>query len=412
MNTNHITMKGMTLIELLVAIAIGAIVAGVIILILEVGLTSWRIGEADILIQEVGQRVLDELIEGSFELCGLREAVELCQADACGITFIPPWVDTHEVRTDLAPGKAFDLKKGVRPGSPPPLARVKIPGQNRFSPFPISFTYGSEREDSDLIRIGSPIPAGSRLKILYSPDADEPGVRVSYLWDRTHKTLTRAYYQLIQEIPTRAMGVKVTGLEFSYFDATSSRLVPAKGKHLSHPQLLSVSAVRVKLVAEKGDERRELSSFVNIRNLGNRGGGISIAEGSLLNIPDSKKIHSLILTNIGGVKNGDIIEIEAKPKEGKSWKISIKFGLLPESPDSEEKPRLLHFSVEYPPGTTLWSRYLNQPVERGLDLTELGNSYYDYDDDDDIDDVVILKEPVLLSVSRMDVEAAAIAILP
>ncbi len=405
-------MKGMTLIELLVAIAIGGIVAGVIILILDIGLTSWRIGEADILIQEVGQKVLDELIEGSFELCGLREAVELCRADACGITFIPPWVDTYEIRTDLTPGKTFDLKKGVRPGSPPPLARIKPPGQNRFSPFPISFTYGSEPEDPDLVHIGGPIPSGSRLKIIYSPDADEPGVRVRYLWDRTHKTLTRTYYQLVQEIPTRAMGVKVTGLEFSYFDTMSSRLSPTKGKYLSHTQLMAVSAVRVKLVAEKGDEKRELSSFVNIRNLGNRGGGISIAEGSLLNIPDSKKIHSLILTNIGGVENGDRVEIEAKPKEGKSWKIRVKFGLLPESPDREEKPRLLHFSVEYPPGTTLWSRYLNQPVERGLDLTELGNSYYDYDDDENIDDVVILEEPVQLLVTRMDVKAAAIAILP
>ncbi len=405
----------MTLIELLVAIAIGAVVAGVIILILDIGLTSWRIGEADILIQEVGQKVLDELIEGSFELCGLREAVELRQASASNITFIPPWVDVHDIRINLTVGKFLRLKKRIRPGSPPPLAGIRTPGQTNFSPFPVLFTYGenhSPEHPEELVCIRKPIAAGSRLKIYYSPDGTDPGVSAVYLWDKSHKMLTRAYYDSIEEIPTRAMGVKVTKLEFSYFDMTNALLTPSDGGRLSPAQLRTLSAVKIKLTAEKGNEKRELISFVNIRNLGNRGGGISITEGSILDIPDSEAIHSLILTNIAGVENGDLIEIEAKPEEGKSWKISVKFGLMPESSDTSEKPRLLSFAVEYPPGTALWSRYLNQPIERGLDLTNLGNNYYDYNDDENIEDIVILRGAVQLLVSRMDVEAAAIAILP
>lgn len=403
--------KGFTLIELLISIIIGGIIAGVIILILDIGIMSWKTGDADIVIQEVGQRILDEIIGGAFEISGIRGCVEIIEASANYINFIPFRVDEHEIRTNLPGGTAFNLEKKFSPGSPVPLAKLKCRGDEEFRPVRISFIESGEKEKDidNTIRIDRAIPRKSKLKIIYHPDGSDSSVHVSYLWDNTERLLIRNFYGESQEVPTKSRGVRLTGLKFLYFDS-GNNLIPLSSNS-PEDYLRSISAVKVTLTATKGDESRELSSFVNIRNVSNRGRGIAISKGDIIEIPDSKNIQSLILTNIGGVENGDIIVLEARPHKGNVWKLRVKFGLMPEA-SGEEKAKLLSFSIEYPPDSVRWSRFLNRPVEHGLNLTNFGNSLYDYDDDDGIDDVVNLSGKVELVVTKMDVGSAAIAVQP
>ena len=402
--------KSFTLVELLISITIAGIIAGVIILILDIGIMSWQTGEADILVQGVGQKILDEIIEGGFESSGIRECVEIVSAESNYICFVPLLADEHKIRGNLNKGAVFRLKKKLSPGSPIPFAKIKSRDDEEFHSVRISFIRGSRSRkgiSDDTVKVSEPIQRGSRLRILYHPDASDSDVQVSYLWNDARQILLRTYYGDTQTTPTRSMGVKATGLKFTYFDADNTEIPVPSGSE----QLQSISAVKVTLFAVKGDEKRELSSFVNIRNISNKGRGIAISEGSIIEIPDSRNIQSLVLTNIGGVENGDIIELEARPPEGDIWKIRVKFGIMPEA-SGEEKPKLLSFSIEYPPDRILWSRFLNQPVEQGLNLTNFGDSRYDYDDDTGIDDVVNLSGKVELVVTKMDVDSAAIAVQP
>lgn len=401
--------RAFTLVELLISIAIGGIIAGVIILILNIGILSWKTGEADILIQDVGQKILDEIVDGRFEYPGIRECVEIVEARENYVGFVPLWVDEYEIGRNMDRGAAFRLKKKLSPGSPIPLAEIKDSDDRNFRPVRISFSGDSRESPGDAVRVNAAIRRGSKLKVIYHPDACDPGVLVSYLWNGETGMLIRNLLGDVQEIPVRSRGVKVTKLSFEYFDSTNAQI--PLSSNLSENQLRLINAVKVILYAEKGDEKRELSSFVNIRNISNRGRGIPLTEGSVIEIPDSENIQSLVLTNIGGVENGDIIEFEARPQKGDVWKLRVKFGLMPEA-SGEEKPRLLNLSVEYPEDRILWSRFINRPVEHGLNLTDFGNNLYDYDDDAGVDDVVNLSGKVELVVTRMDVDAAAIAIQP
>ena len=401
--------NGFTLIELLVSITIGGIIAGVIILILDIGIMSWRIGEADILIQGVGQRILDEIIGGSFEFPGIRGCVEIVSAGSSCISFVPLWIDEHEIRKDLDKGAVFCLKKKLFPGSSIPLAKIKSQDDEEFHSIRVSLIEGDKDDTGSSVKVDSALKRGSKLRIIYHPDSSgDSGVAVSYLWDGVRQVLVRNYYGDVREIPARDRGVRVSEIKFLYFDSGNSRILSSSD--FSRNELQSIIAVKVILSAVKGDEIRELSSFVNIRNVSNRGRGVPVAEGSTLQIPDSEDIECLILTNIGGVENGDVIELEARPSKGNIWKISVKFGLMPEE-SGEEEPKLLSLSVEYPPGRAVWSRFLNQPVEHGLNLANFGNSLYDYDIDGKRD-VVNLDGEVELTVTRMDVDSAAIAVQP
>jgi hypothetical protein len=139
-----------------------------------------------------------------------------------------------------------------------------------------------------------------------------------------------------------------------------------------------------------------------------RSGYLALREGTRILIPDSKNIHTLLITNISGVSSKDELQIEAVPKAGKVWQLSVKF-----SRTGGAKPIIESYTIEYPPGHPVYTEYPRTSIDLGLNLLVLGaNGLYDYDDDEDIEDFVILEGDVVLKVEKMDIEGAGLFVRP
>ena len=70
-------------------------------------------------------------------------------------------------------------------------------------------------------------------------------------------------------------------------------------------------------------------------------------------------------------------------------------------------------TVDYPPGTPIYTDYPKSSVDLGINLLLLDSSgMFDYDDDDDVDDTVILEGDVDLEVTEMSVKGAGLFVRP
>ena len=160
---------------------------------------------------------------------------------------------------------------------------------------------------------------------------------------------------------------------------------------------------------ELKEYKRAVLSFVNLRNSPMSSGYLPLADDISLPIPNSKDIHTLLLKNIDGVKNKDVVQLRAEPASGKDWRIKVIFSRL-----AGHDPKVEQVIVEYPPGNEVFTEYPRTGVESGLNLLALGsNGRFDYDfDGGDVEDIVNLEGDVYLKVEEMDVEGCGIFIRP
>ena len=139
-----------------------------------------------------------------------------------------------------------------------------------------------------------------------------------------------------------------------------------------------------------------------------RTGFLTLHKGMHIPIPDSKMIKALMITNLAGITNGDILKLEALPRVGDAWKITIQFDRR-----GSAKPVIGKITVEYPPGVIQYTEEPKVPVELGVNLLLLGkDGLYDYDDDEDVDDTVILEGDVVLNVTEMEIKGAGLFVRP
>jgi hypothetical protein len=76
-------------------------------------------------------------------------------------------------------------------------------------------------------------------------------------------------------------------------------------------------------------------------------------------------------------------------------------------------PVIKEYSIDYPPGLTVYSETINQTTDLPLNFLAIGkNGRYDYDYDDNTENVVDLKGKVMLTVEKMTVDGAALFIRP
>jgi len=137
-------------------------------------------------------------------------------------------------------------------------------------------------------------------------------------------------------------------------------------------------------------------------------GNLSLREGTRLTIPDSKTVKAFFLTNLAGITSGDTLILEAHPRSGSDWRITVRFS----KQAGLSVPLLEEYQIEYPPGNKVYSDHPRTPAELGLNFMSLGpNGLYDYDDDQ-MQDVVILTGPVELEVKKMDIGGASVFVKP
>lgn len=402
--------SGLTLIELLAVITLVVIVVGVTGMIFKSGLDSWMIGETETSLQQQSQRLMEEIIEGSDAVAGIREVLEVIEATPTSLVFVPFWIDHHsDYRNDSS---EFILSREVKYGSCVPIGQLKLPQEKRFTSFPTVFSYGREHNPNfpdDKIKFINPIPVGSAVRILFYPDpALDASVIMKYYWDDKVKRVFRVYNNITEDIIKYDKKIKVVNFKFSYYDNLNNLLEPEGGRLSSIRRRKVLSAIGIDFTLEKVSAKRELSSFASIRTLGgNLGNGIALNEGLEFDIPDSQHIKTLVLDNLGGIEENGKLEIEISSALSPVWKIAIDFGLI------DKEPHILGFNVEYPKGTNVYFSKNKRFAKGGLNLLRFGDDYYDYDDDPNVKDAVNIQgEGVKFRVTKMNIGAGAVFVRP
>lgn len=401
-------LKALTLIELLIAISISSLLGVATVLMLKSSLDAFMFSEEQTLIFRILDDTIEEVSGESMRSHGIKDALEIQDAKEDEISFSCLWID--ESKRVSSNRQTYALNRPFKLGSPMPLVEFKPANEDNFLPSPVTFVPHAEtekKERQDKVILGEKLPAGSQLKIAFQPETkDNPDVLMRLKWDPQRGGFVRTYMNKKEFIPKgQFKGYKLTNAKFQYFD-NSNNEIPSPVA----PELLStISAVRLSLdLEEKGrEEKHQANTFINLRNSRAFGKGIIVREGLRLKIPDSGHIRTLSLGNITGVDKGDIIQLLAIPASGKSWRVTAYLGI------KDDLPVIRSYTIEYPPGLTVYSENINLTLDLPFNLLDIGgNGRYDYDFDKDASNAVNLEGDVILTVEKMTAQGAALFVRP
>lgn len=409
--------KGLTLVELLIAISIASILTGIVVLMLTTGFESYSLGQTEVLLEKTLDESLSKIAFGSFDTYGIKDALEIIEAKTDSITFVPLWTDeSHLLKPEHGIANIFSktpfvLNRPHKPGSPVPIAEISSgygPRRSgRWKEVPIEFVpakKGDPERLKDKVFLKSPAGSTGRIRFIYHPDTGNfPDTRMTINFEKNR--ISSDYKGKKVNIPRYSTpGFGLSKLEFFYYDNFNTEI---KGR------MPNITAVKINMKAFFGTEEKTLRTiegftFVNLRNTRTGGKGIGIQEGTRIVIPDSSTIRIFSIANISGFKKDDIIELEARPVQGKPWKVRIELDY-----EGENKPIIEKYVIEYPSGTIVYSENVRMTTDTSLNFMALGHdSRYDYDFDKNADNVVNLKGKIELVVTRMDASGAQLFIRP
>ncbi|MCH7504063.1 type II secretion system protein [PVC group bacterium] len=415
---NH---KGLTLLELLIAIAIAGMLTGVTLYMLQASLDAYTYSQQEILLEKAIDDCLEEIIQGGFDNLGVKDSLEILDLGETFIRFVPLWTDeTHDPSfvhqsSRTAAQKPFILNRPYKPGSFTPIAEileeVSESGKEKWSQIPVTFVPGEKeraRELNDKVYLTQAVRAGDRIRFIFHPDAEHfPDCAMTLSWK--DDSLSRTYRGLTQSIPGRLpSGGKISQCHFQYFNNMNQELSPLK------VNIPNISAVKVSVTASIGhaqekdiQTQKTGTAFVHMRNTRSSGSGLLIAEGTRIRIPDSEHIRVFSLANIRTFESGDRIVLEAKPETGRMWRIQVTLGY------DHDAPVITKYMVEYPPGHVVLSENVNLTTDIPLNFLSLGpDGRYDYDFDKGKENVVFLRGLVDLEVVKMEPRGAALFVRP
>jgi prepilin-type N-terminal cleavage/methylation domain-containing protein len=410
--------KGLTLIELLIAISISTILSGVVIVMLNTSVEAYFYSRERMMLDKSLDACLEEVAGGGYDHYGIKDALEILSVSKNSITFVPLWSDevytpkTGHHEASLVKKTPFLLNRPVKAGTFTPIVEIsRRSGRALWKEIPITYVPGENLDPlnpDDKIFLNDPLPPGHKIRFIYHPDVKNySDCAMTIKWDNGR--IVREYMGSEEIIPKYGTkGILLTGFCFQYLDNTNTEVLPKAG------YIPDITAVKIGLNAQlegsklsKNNLVKEAFSFINIRNTRTQGRGIIIRQGTRMKIPDSQNIRVFSLANVVGVKANGMIEIEVRPQTGSRWKISIELGF------DEEIPILKKYSVEYPAGSVVHSETINLTTDIPLNFLTLGGQgLYDYDLDEDIDDIVELTGDVELLVTRMDAKGAVVYIRP
>lgn len=399
-------MKGFTLIELVITISISAIITAALYFSLKTALDTWMITQDQLLLQQASSQIMEELVEGLPETCGLRDALEIVDGGSAFIAVVMPYTeDTHDVYSGIA---AYTLNKHIKLGTSLPIAEVLLPELKEYKAVPISLIEKGKSEDYPQACLDIPVPAGSRLQFTFHPDyKKDADVITNFRYDAEKQAVFIDDKDGSHEVYKNLFGVKITDFRLRYFDNTNTE-VGARGS-ISSADIPVITGIEVAFKARsKNGNTRETVTFVSLRNAPMHSGNLTLREKAEFPIPDSKEVKALFLGNMSGIDNQDFLILEAKSQTGKSWRLKIQFSKLSNS----SKPFIDNYSIEYPAGNKVFSDMPRMPADLGFNLLSLGtNGLYDYDYDG-AQDEIIMDGKVTLEVKKMDISGASIFVRP
>ncbi|MFH1798850.1 MAG: prepilin-type N-terminal cleavage/methylation domain-containing protein [Candidatus Omnitrophota bacterium] len=397
--------KGLTLIELLIAISIAVIIAVALYFTLKTALESWGFTKNQLALQKVLNQTFEEITSGTFTNFGLKDSLEVLTAGESYVEFVPPWTDdTHTV---TAPGSLYTLNTKIKSGAAVPISEIKNEESGVAEFVSVTLTK-EEGSGASKVALNQACPPGRPLFFTYHPDAKKAANVIEKIWwDSKEKQIYSEYNGESFEISKNTFDVKISKMELRYYDKTNTLIT--ESEWVDSKDLILITGIEFFVEAELGQYKNSFISFVCLRNAPMRSGNIPLSEGLKVPIPDSYTIHSLSLRDISEISNEDVVKLKVIPETGKDWRIKLVFSKI-----GAEKPKIDRYTIEYPIGYEVYTEYPRMSAAAGIDLLMLGpNGRYDYDfDGADADDVVALKGNVTLEVERMDVEGARLFIRP
>ena len=398
--------RGLTLIEVLVAISIASILTTGIHHILDVALTSWRFAIEEVTISQFSEETIRRMMEGDYELSGIRDAVELVEAKENQIAFVPLWTDIFD---QVPLDGHFYLSKRIRSGAQAPVGEIKFQGLTSFKTYPTTLHSG-QIGGRDWVEFGFPIKEGSVVRLSYHPDVEaHPELIMRYQWKKEEGRILRFYNGELTDLNLRRDPVRATAVHFTYYDGYNKIVEVSGNKFNQSNTLVRISAVKIDLTFQGKESTRTASSFINIRALGKSGLGMILESGVQIPIPDSQSIRVLQLINFSGVEEGQVVELKIdSPKTDRVWRASLHLG------SESGNPILRHLEVFYPSNKLIFESVPDLPLQHGFDLLNMGDDgLYDYDDDEGVEDEVSFTgDQVTLTATRVDPKGAMLVIRP
>ena len=404
MNPRLDSHKAFTLIELLISITITTFLVVTVYLTLKTSLDTWMFARYELSLQKVLSSTMDQIINGTPTQDGLKDALEVIQAESGDVEFLSPWMDDSHSVANV--GFAYRLQRKMKAGAVAPIGEVKLPESDDFILVPVRAVQLEDTESSYVRIMGAP-PEGSDLRFVYHVDADGNEDLIRRVWyDSESEQIISAGEDGRSVLSKNAYGVRITNFVMTFLD-NKNRVVGEYGD-VSEDEIQMVTGVEVLLEAEVDGYEQELLSFINLRNVPMSSGYALLREGTQLIIPDSQEIHTLILTNISGVDGDDKIRLEFEDQEGSTMGAELKFSKI-----GSLKTKLESFIIEYPVGNVVYSEFPKSSLETGFNFLIIDSEgRYDYYDDPEINDIVNLKGEVTVKVKKMDVAGAALMIRP
>ena len=399
-------LKGFTLIELVIAIAVSSMIAGALYLSLKTAFDSWEIAQDRLILQQVSSNLMEIISEGPPGDYGLRDSLELVDGSNDYVSVVMPWTDdTHAVYTGIY---TYSLNKHLLAGTSSPLAEALLPGQSRYRVIPIRLVDPGKTEDYPQVFIREYIPAGTQLRFTFHPNYKQDGdVVTTYRYESGEQAVYVEDFTGRRNISANPFGVKISEFQINYFNNTNTEL--GHDGSVSNDDIPFVTAVEINFAAtSRSRNTRHSKSFISMRNAPWKSGNIILKEGTRFPIPNSENIKALTLTNLWGIDNKQALVLEAKSSTHKSWVLTIIFSKA----SSLSSPLIDSYTIEYPEGNKVYTDSPHTPVEANLNLLTLGPAgMYDYDNDL-FNDVVDLDGDVELEVKRMDITGASLFVKP
>lgn len=396
--------EGFSLIELLMAITIILLIVGVVYFCLNSSLESWSYSSDQLSLQKTLSETMDTIINGSVGQYGLKDSLQIVSAGKSQIEFVPPWVDdTHQV---MGRGAIYTLNRTIKPGSSVPIGQAQLANSRQWKLAPVNVIDLDNSEESK-VQMNLEVPEGTAVRFIYHPDSEtNPDVVRKIYWKEKEGDVFIEDQNGRENISRNMFGVKISKMEISYY--TNSNEIVSDREWVDDADIPVITGVEVFLEAKINESAQSLRSFVSLRNAPMRTGYLTLRRGMKIRVPDSKNIHTLMLTNLSGIANNDRIQLEAIPRGGRSWRLTVEFEKM-----GSGKPSIKMYSIEYPPDRPVFTDYPRTSTELGLNLKLLGtDGLYDYDDDDDVDDIVLLDGEVELVVEEMNVKGAGLFMRP
>ena len=402
--------KGFTLMELLIVIAVSSILVGVITFTLKTSLDIFNFVQDDIFLQKSLDDMFQEMVGGDYKVYGIKDSLEIVQATATSITFVPPWVDDgHTVKSPLHNKQQFVFNRPIKSGASLPLGEVLEKNSKEWRAVQIVVFLDEEKKRLSLKNkaiLNEPVPAGSKVRFIYHPETEgfpDTKMTIEFLDGK----IMRHYKGKSEVIPKDMLGdIVLQDAKFQYFDNTNTEILPdASTGNIASKNILNITAIKITLKIS-AEQTKQGSVFINLRNTSSAGASLIIREGTELRISNSKDIRAFSLLNISGVKEGDRIVLQAESDHGETWRANIELGI------KNNLEVIKRYTIEYPVGKVIYSDNVNLSAASPLSFLTSSDGSYDYDWDEDANNIVNLEGKVTLSVIRMDADGAALFVRP